>query len=122
MDKNMSTVATVPKEKKQKVTKMYEDQERNWIKYNIVESYYNLYHKDNPSYPEAQNKDAYCAMMSNHLDLDDLENMKSITESTLRNSELVKVRADALKLHAYICELQRKLLFDSYHQQIQALI
>ena len=111
------SIATMVNAKKAKSIDTYDEQRLNQIKRLVAESYYNLYHKDNYDYPEAQNKDAYCDMMIKRLGLNELENIKAITESTLHNNNLVEIRDDALKLHRYICELQKMLLLEDSQQE-----
>ena len=81
-------------------------------KYEIIEAYYELYHKDNLTYPEARDKKSYCDMMAKQVGIQEIENMRKMSMRTVIETENWIVEQRALKLYRLICNLKERFYYN----------
>ena len=97
------------------MTKMLNAKVYKRMKYEIIEAYYNLYHKNNFGYPEARDKESYCELMLRQVGINELENMKKMSMRTVVETENKMVEKDAMKLYRLICGLKERFYY--FHEE-----
>ena len=86
-------------------------------KYEVIEAYYDLYHKDDLCYPEAKDKNNYCAMMMKQVGINEIENMKKMSMRTVVDTESKVVEKKAMRLYKLICKLKERFYYNYEEMQ-----
>ena len=82
------------------------------LKHEIIEAYYDLYHKDNLCYPEARDKDSYCDMMMKQVGINEIEHMKKMSMRTTIETENDEIERKALRLYRLICKMKERFFYN----------
>ena len=93
----------------------------NRMKYGVAAAYYDLYHQNNPYYPEAQNKKEYCDMMVAQMSVNGLECMRRMSQCTMQETPFDTLREKARILYLKICRLQDKYHSDYFLKSVSTL-
>ena len=82
------------------------------IKFEIIEAYYELYHKDDLCYPEAKDKATYCETMMKQVGINEIERMKKMSMRTVMETDNVIVKDKAMRLYRLICKLKERFYYN----------